>query len=59
MLRYDQAKVDRIEGSLIILKTDRRPTEARWNSFGIPVWGITHDPFETISNTRADAYTAP
>lgn len=37
MLRYDAAIVREHDRKLIILQTDRAPTDARWRSFGLPV----------------------
>jgi len=55
MLRYDGAKVNRSESEFFVLESNNHPVVARWQSFHIPVWGITRDAYETIDRTRADA----
>ena len=54
MLRYDRAIVHKIEGDIIVLQTERPPTVARWNSFGIPVWCQSRDDFQTIMRARVE-----
>lgn len=46
MLRYDQARVIEASPSLIILQTDRPPTEGRWASFGLYALGAVKSQYQ-------------
>lgn len=54
MLRYDRATVEGTADGFIVLSSDQRPTVARWASWLIRVFAISHDYYDTIDRAKAE-----